>query len=679
MKDYDKNKIYDGQYVIPEKTAWQKFIDRFFGRRRKNKFMQQRLGKLYALFGTLIFATATGLCSYFGVFSNADYVLSDHIFKWMSAEDEDKSHVTIIAIDDTTAAEYGKYESWSRSRLAELLDKLEGSKHYKPLAIGISLDLSAQKTDGGDEKLVDVCKKYDNICVAVVRKSHTDAPSGKPSEKPAENPKPSTSVSASREINSKERSRSLSFPYEALRPYITPGYMSMTNNINSLIREFSKGENIDGTDYDSFAISVYKKFLNGQNKTYTAPATDKNNNFSLNYLLNTEEKNIYSFYDVMEGTINPKVFKDSIILIADYTNIAANNEVGRTSMGGKRLTVIEVQANEIDALAAQRTGHSVSKTVMAVLYALFIALFFFVTAYSTNTHFLLEGIFVVLALVITCGVMNLMGYYMLILIPVIFLILITILNLLNRYALLWKSKHQMETVLNRYMDKNIVNEIVSEGEIAVRIGGLKKDIAVLFVDIRGFTSLSESMDPEKIVRILNRYLSLVSEAVSKNQGTLDKFIGDAAMAVFNSPFNLKHYEYHAACAAWDIKESAVELNEMCEREYGKKVNFGIGIHCGEAVIGNIGSELRMDYTAIGDTVNTAARLESSALAGQILISEEMKNRLGVSVETSFIGEYTLKGKKKTVPVYSLDKIEKQQEETTATTAPVERIISRAGG
>ena len=148
---------------------------------------------------------------------------------------------------------------------------------------------------------------------------------------------------------------------------------------------------------------------------------------------------------------------------------------------------------------------------------------------------------------------------------------------------------------------------IVECMIEAHVGVESKDIAVLFVDIRGFTSLSESLPPEQIVEILNAYLELVAQAVAKHQGTLDKFIGDAAMAVFNSPTDLDDYEFRAVCAALELRSNAYVLNEKCKKEYGKQVSFGIGIQCGQAVIGNIGCDMRMDFTAIGDTVNTASR------------------------------------------------------------------------
>ena len=208
------------------------------------------------------------------------------------------------------------------------------------------------------------------------------------------------------------------------------------------------------------------------------------------------------------------------------------------------------------------------------------------------------------------------------------------------------------------MAPQVVDGIMKSGQYKVALGGENRDIAVLFVDIRGFTPLSESLEPEQVVEILNEYLNLTTNSIFKNGGTLDKFIGDATMAVFNAPFDLDDYELRALRTAKDIVAGAKALEKSCMERFGRKVTFGVGVNCGEAVVGNIGCDFRMDYTAIGDTVNTAARLESNAKPGQVLISETIYERVkykGVKVEP--IGEIPLKGKSKGVFVYQLTEID----------------------
>ena len=158
------------------------------------------------------------------------------------------------------------------------------------------------------------------------------------------------------------------------------------------------------------------------------------------------------------------------------------------------------------------------------------------------------------------------------------------------------------------------------------------------------------------MEILNEYLSLTTNSIFQNGGTLDKFVGDATMAVFNAPFDLEDYIYKAVCTARDMKAGADAIAEKFEKRFGKSVGFGIGVNCGNAVVGNIGCDFRMDYTAIGDTVNTAARLESNAKRGQILISKEVYEAVKDRVEVTPIGEIPLKGKTQGVFVYQLDEV-----------------------
>ncbi len=385
-------------------------------------------------------------------------------------------------------------------------------------------------------------------------------------------------------------------------------------------------------------------------KDYVLPKVDDNNSFAFTYTRQSNDYNIYSFYDIISGNVDLSIFENSIVYVGDYTEDDSTFKV--PNQRNIKMREIEVQANLLEALLTQRTGHPISSSFMAIFYSIFAAIFFIATSYSSNKKTILSAIILLFLFIATCGVLNLFGYYILILIPTGLVIIITIFNLFVRYWATKYSSYKMETTFKKYVDENVVEQIVQNGGKA-QIGGVKKDIAVLFVDIRGFTSLSESLDPEQIVEILNQYLTLAAVAVFKYNGTLDKFIGDAAMAVFNSPTNLEDYEYRAVCAAWELLSSASELNNFCQKQYGKQVTFGIGIQCGEAVIGNIGCESRMDYTAIGDTVNTAARLEGIAAPGQILISEEMNERLKGRIQTNFAGEYKKKKKKHNVKVYAL--------------------------
>ncbi|MDD6182700.1 MAG: adenylate/guanylate cyclase domain-containing protein, partial [Lachnospiraceae bacterium] len=249
-----------------------------------------------------------------------------------------------------------------------------------------------------------------------------------------------------------------------------------------------------------------------------------------------------------------------------------------------------------------------------------------------------------------------MGYILpVLLVPAAVLIIYAEL-LIRSYVTERMRRRRVVSVFKQYVAPQVVDKISKEKDFELVLGGENRHIAVLFVDIRGFTTMSESLEPEQVVEILNEYLSLTTRSIFDHNGTLDKFVGDATMAVFNAPFDLDDYVFRAVCTARDIAAGSKELEEKIMKKYGKKVGFGIGVNCGPAVVGNIGCEVRMDYTAIGDTVNTAARLESNAKSGQILISQAVYEAVKDRVEATAIGEIPLKGKAKGVLVYSLDEV-----------------------
>jgi PAS domain S-box-containing protein len=165
---------------------------------------------------------------------------------------------------------------------------------------------------------------------------------------------------------------------------------------------------------------------------------------------------------------------------------------------------------------------------------------------------------------------------------------------------------------------------------SLQLGGRRIEITTLFADIRGYTSFSEKIDPESLFYVLNRYLALAADAVLLESGTIDKFMGDAVMAWFNAPIPQADHVLRAVRAALAIQEQVSEEHMELPEEF--QLQFGIGIHLGEVLLGLIGTQKRLEYTAIGDSVNIAKRLQENAQAGQILISQEAIGSLKGEVE-----------------------------------------------
>lgn len=204
--------------------------------------------------------------------------------------------------------------------------------------------------------------------------------------------------------------------------------------------------------------------------------------------------------------------------------------------------------------------------------------------------------------------------------------------------------------LSRLLSPNLVEEVV-KGTIAMEKGGVLREATVLFSDIRGFTAMSERLDPQAIVSMLNEYFEIMVDIVFQNEGTLDKFVGDEIMAVWGAPVGQADHAARAVRAALEMTEALVKFNRFRVANGEHPIHVGIGINCGELIAGYMGSTRTLSYTVIGDTVNTAARLCSHAQAGEIMVTEPIIAALGDRLLTEERSEAVMKGKALPVPIY----------------------------
>jgi PAS domain S-box-containing protein len=186
---------------------------------------------------------------------------------------------------------------------------------------------------------------------------------------------------------------------------------------------------------------------------------------------------------------------------------------------------------------------------------------------------------------------------------------------------------------------------------SLQLGGKRTDITVLFADVRGFTSFSETQEPEKLVSILNRYLGAMAESVLSQEGTIDKFMGDAIMSWFNAPVPQADHTLRAVKAALAIRDAFEGLYKVLPKE--AHLAFGAGIHYGDAVLGLIGTDRRIEYTAISDSVNTAKRLQENSAKNQIIISRVAYDRVKDEIEVRPIAPVAAKGKTQPLEVYEV--------------------------
>jgi len=227
--------------------------------------------------------------------------------------------------------------------------------------------------------------------------------------------------------------------------------------------------------------------------------------------------------------------------------------------------------------------------------------------------------------------------------------------LLSDYFQRKRFKAEVETkkvkeLFKRYVNPYIADKLAENPEsIADRV---KQEVTMVFVDIRGFTSLSERLDAEHVVILLNKYFTSVTEAIFKYNGTVDKFIGDSVMAMFNAPLYQDDHADRAVKSGLEIIKSLEKLNESLKKE-NLRLDVGIGINTGVAIVGNIGTEQFLDYTAIGDTVNIASRLQGKAGKMEIMISDATLKKLKNKFNVKHVGSLELKGKTEKVKTYQV--------------------------
>ncbi len=213
-----------------------------------------------------------------------------------------------------------------------------------------------------------------------------------------------------------------------------------------------------------------------------------------------------------------------------------------------------------------------------------------------------------------------------------------------------KRLQAVRDMFGRYVSPAVVDRLPSDPS-ELELGGHRQDVTILFADIRGFTAFGEHLTPEKLVDTLNEYLSIAARSILMFEGTLDKFIGDAVMGVFNAPLQQPDHVLRAVRAAATMQQTI--LNHHKNTGQDRRLSFGIGLHMGEAVVGNIGVSDRMDYTAIGDTVNVAKRIQENTPPGKIFISEAVYLSVIDQVDTVFYKEMKVKGRQQPINIYEL--------------------------
>jgi adenylate cyclase len=382
--------------------------------------------------------------------------------------------------------------------------------------------------------------------------------------------------------------------------------------------------------------------------------TDESGRMLVNFLGPAQTFPHYSISDVIAGRLPPDNFKNKIVI------------VGATAIGICDLRVtpfsaaypgVEIHANVIDNILHRNflrhsTLTSLLDVAAIIIFGLIIAI---VIPRVKAVRGVVLSLLVVAAFIVTNTiVLSHFNVWLNVIYPVLTMITIYLGITVYRYITVEREKKKIRNAFQYYLTASVINEMLKDPS-KLKLGGDKKDLTVLFSDIRGFTTVSEKLSPEELVHLLNEYLTAMTNMVFKYDGLLDKYMGDAVMAVFGAPLDQPDHALRACRTALGMMEELKKLQKKWAEEGKPVLDIGIGINSGDMVVGNMGSDMRFDYTVMGDMVNLGSRLEGTnkEYGTNIIISEYTYNDVKDDLFCRELDAVIVKGKKLPVKIYEL--------------------------
>lgn len=534
--------------------------------------------------------------------------------------------ILIVGIDETSTQTLGRWP-WDRKITAEGIKKLsEGGA----AVIGLDMIISDYSDENSDAELVKAVEEAGNVVVPSYGTLYENS-------------------------DGSYYGADLVTPFKELRDVSINAHIN-TYPENKIIRQTINEIQTDEGPIRSFAIELYNRYVIDlgldNNIEHFISHEDKASKVYFDYPCKRDDFQYMSFSDLLNEEFPQDYFKDTIVLIGPYDEGMQDSYF--TPLDKNQATY----GVNIWATVVQNLLNNISMQTSKKLDFSFIIILGIIAGVISSRLKPAKGalgivginiIYIILAQALySKGIRISLAY------GIFLTILIYLALLAYKYLVEYSERKRVTNIFGKYVAPQVVDKILDEGEEGLQLGGSKRFITVLFVDIRGFTPMSEKATPEQVVEILNEYLNLCATSIVNNEGTLDKFIGDATMAIFNAPIELEDHALKAVKTALAMKEGSLVLEKKLQERFGRTVKFGIGINTGYAVVGNIGCKFRMDYTAIGDTVNTSARLESNAKGGQILISESTYALVKDKVNVTPLGGIKVKGKEEEVQIFQVE-------------------------
>lgn len=569
---------------------------------------------------------------------------------------EPYSDIVFVAIDEQSVNHFGRWP-WNRSVLAEGIKKLSEAK------VMITDMVFSETTDSKDDlKLSQALEENSNTVCGFFLRHHATQELSAIQEEILED---SALDRLQSDVSEHQTPQFIAADFAEvniapiLKSCTLSGTFTTLRENDHLFRSYPIAFYYKNLLYPSLGVQALRLITNSDISREDASHV-KLSNFRiglnnrgfvrLNYYQMDQYK-IISFKDLYDGKVKPEYFKDKIVILG-ITEVGAG-DVRATPMGAMYGPLIHYTF-----LSNVLAHHLIIEPayITPFLIIIMIVLPFLIYRYQNE--------------VVKRVVLNLFAYlliyafirylfvtqmlYIDLFYPLLALMLSALVIEVTAFRLQENSERFLRNAFSNYLSKPLLEQLIKHPE-GLKLGGEKKKLSILFSDIRGFTSISENMDPEKLTSLLNRYFTPMTQAVLENNGMLDKYIGDAVMAFYNAPISVKEHAKAACNTALAMRSALDKLNKEFLSEGLPQIRIGIGINTAEVVVGNMGSTQRFNYTIMGDGVNLASRIEGQTknYGCMILISEMTRNELDESFLVREIEPVQVKGKQEKVLLYEL--------------------------
>ena len=602
--------------------------------------------------------------------------------------------VVIVVVDAKTVEKYRW--PWKRHTYCDIFNYFLNYADEKLIAYDAIISSMDKEDPNSDYIFFNTIKKFDNLIVGFIPRfaQWEDKKAGEIIDKNFKN-KFGLQVEDKSTKTPDLYNSIISFPkpyYDAVKNIgsvsILPGFINgkLSNwAIDEIYRNHEYIFRYKDTFYPSFALKAYlmlndnpqmiltnnaikfpeKKYQIPQKKTYFQTITPMR--FYKLYRSGYSHKS-YSAIDIIDSyralkqgkkpKISPEEFKNKIVVIGANVPAGAGLNDNKNTPVSVNHPGVDFQATAIDNVLNNDFVKVIPhwlNTLITLIGMLSVYLFIRLCNLFKSIN---STILIIIGYLLFSAICFYFGCIINVLTPVVMFVLTTILAYTHKFVLENRSKEKVKSAMGKYMSQDVMKRVVQNID-NLGLGGKKSTVTVLFADIRGFTSMSEQMSAQQVSEILNEYFTEMEPIITNYNGIINKFIGDAVMAIFGEPIQDKNHAQNAVRCAYAMLQKVKELQKKWAREGKPKIEIGIGINTGEVFVGNIGSINRMEYTVIGDTVNLASRLESynKIYKTKLLISPTTYEEVKGFTDVIKISDVQIRGKANKMDIYEVLKVQ----------------------